>query len=104
MNFLNKVNCAMATYVFGYDNQKNIAIEELSELIKEITKDKRGQCDREHLLEELCDVEIMIQQLKYMYMIQDDEHDEMLQKKLNRLDILMQEKEALDFLERVKYE
>lgn len=51
----------------GYVLQKIVAIEELSELQKEITKDLRGNANDEHIAEEMADVEIMLEQLKIMY-------------------------------------
>lgn len=91
----------LAMYTFGFDNQKNVAIEEMSELIKEICKDKRGLTDREHLLEELVDVEIMIEQLKKIYMFSDDEVREMTSQKIKRLDSYIKEFEALEELDNV---
>ena len=55
----------------GPDHQKSVAIEELSELIKEICKDIRGMLDIEHLSEEIADVEIMIEQLKIIYSVRN---------------------------------
>lgn len=51
----------------GYVLQKIVAIEELSELQKEITKDLRGNANDEHIAEGMADVEIMLEQLKIMY-------------------------------------
>lgn len=47
--------------------QKIVAIEELSELQKKLTKDLRGNANDEHIAEEMADVEIMLEQLKIMY-------------------------------------
>jgi hypothetical protein len=51
---------------FGSDKQKIVAIEELAELQKELTKDLRGKVNRE-IIEEITDVEIMLAQLKIIY-------------------------------------
>ena len=48
---------------YGVTAQKNIAIEELSELIKEICKHYRGESNINHIAEEIADVQIMINQL-----------------------------------------
>lgn len=56
---------AIATY--GPELQKTVAIEEMSELTKEIVKDLRGNLSTLHMAEEIADVEIMIEQLKIMY-------------------------------------
>jgi NTP pyrophosphatase (non-canonical NTP hydrolase) len=52
---------------FGKDNQCIVAIEELSELQKEICKYLRGLGNIENLAEEIADVEIMLEQLKIIY-------------------------------------
>lgn len=57
----------LAISKYGQDVQKNVAIEEMSELTKEICKDKRGNLNKLHMAEEIADVEIMISQLKLMY-------------------------------------
>lgn len=55
----------------GYLLQKIVAIEEMSELAKEITKDLRGIGDIRNLAEEIADVEIVIEELKMVYDIED---------------------------------
>jgi Flp pilus assembly CpaF family ATPase len=52
---------------FGTKNQCIVAIEELSELQKEICKYLRGLGNLENLAEEIADVEIMLEQLKIIY-------------------------------------
>ena len=52
---------------YGVQNQVIVAIEELSELQKELTKYLRGQADERHINEEMADVEIMLEQLKLMF-------------------------------------
>ncbi len=56
-----------AILVFGAVNQQVVALEELSELQKEITKLMRGQGGYMNLAEEIADVEIVIEQLKILY-------------------------------------
>ena len=74
---------AISTY--GEKAQKLVAIEEMSELTKEICKDFRGQLNREHLIEEVADVTIMIYQLLMMYEIGDEEIQQMCERKMERL-------------------
>ena len=74
---------AISTY--GEKAQKLMAIEEMSELTKEICKDFRGKLDREHLIEEIADVTITIYQLLMMYEIGDDEIQQMCERKMERL-------------------
>ena len=52
---------------YGEQMQVIVAIEELSELQKELTKFLRGQADERHINEEMADVEIMLEQLKLMF-------------------------------------
>ena len=56
-----------AIEVYGKDMQLNVAIEELSELIKEICKNKRGSDNREAIIEEMADCYIMLKQLEIIF-------------------------------------
>ena len=56
---------------FGCKMQATVAIEEMSEVIKEITKALRGELNREHLAEEIADATIMLEQLRQMFNIND---------------------------------
>ena len=79
-----------AIKTYGKKAQKLMAIEEMSELTKEICKDFRGKLDREHLIEEIADVTITIDQMMLMYKISYFEIEQMRIKKMERL------KERLD--------
>ena len=70
---------------YGEHAQKLMAIEEMSELTKEICKDFRGLLDREHLIEEMADVLIMLDQMLLMYKVSGEEVRLMLIKKVERL-------------------
>lgn len=70
---------------YGVRAQKLMAIEEMSELTKEICKDFRGKLNREHLIEEIVDVIITIDQLMMMYEISEEEIVSMCIRKMNRL-------------------
>ena len=74
-----------AIELYGEKAQKLMAIEEMSELTKEICKDFRGKLDREHLIEEIIDVIITIDQLMMMYEISGDEIEQMRERKIERL-------------------
>lgn len=52
---------------YGEQMQVIVAIEELSELQKELTKFLRGQPNERSINEEMADVEIMLEQLKLMF-------------------------------------
>lgn len=74
----------------GMRFQSTIAQEECAELIQAISKCLRSkdfpvEYERENLIEEMADVMICLQQLQYMYYIDDEELYAMKQKKENRL-------------------
>ena len=75
----------------GKAMQTVVAIEEMSELQKELTKFIRGKGNRENLIEEVADVLVMITQIKIMYHILDDDVEKVMHFKLNRLKERMQD-------------
>ena len=75
-----------AIEVYGADLQKQVAIEEMAELTKEICKDFRGKDNREQIIEEIADVDIMLQQLMIMYDITTEEMLNAVGIKIARLD------------------
>ena len=74
-----------AISAYGEKAQKLMAIEEMSELTKEICKDFRGKLNREHLVEEIADVLIMLDQMLLLYKISGEEVGLMHIKKVERL-------------------
>jgi hypothetical protein len=70
---LDKETLQKAVNKWGVNIQQDMIIEEMSELIKEICKSKRGKENRIEIVEELTDVLIMLEQLKFMYNISDEE-------------------------------
>lgn len=66
------------------DVNKTIAVEELSELQKEICKDLRGFDRREEIKEEMADVYICLQLLKEIYNFSDEELEKMYKRKMKR--------------------
>lgn len=62
-----------AVEYYGVKNQLIVAIEELSELQKELCKCLRNQQSREHIVEELADVMIVIEQLREIFNIPEGE-------------------------------
>lgn len=70
---------------YGLTMQMTVALEEMAELQKEITKLMRGQGSKEHLIEEIADVRIMLLQITYFLNISNDDIIDMIQFKLNRL-------------------
>lgn len=57
----------LAIAKWGEKAQTVKAVEELSELTKELCKVFCNQADTDHIAEEIADVEIMIEQLKRIY-------------------------------------
>ena len=70
---------------YGSDMQLNVAIEELSELIKEICKAKRGTDNRPAIIEEMADCFVMLDQLSLIFQINRMEIDSVIDSKIQRL-------------------
>lgn len=56
---------------WGIDLQSCMAIEEMSELTKEICKIRRGKNDPDALADEIADVTIMLEQLRIMFCLNE---------------------------------
>ena len=74
-----------AIKTFGPQLQTVVAIEEMSELQKELTKFLRGNGKKKNLTEEVADALIMITQIQIIYGIGDEDVREVMDYKLNRL-------------------
>lgn len=75
---------------YGIRSQSIVAIEEMSELQKELTKLLRGECENpvDHISEEMADVYIMLEQLEILLnnrAIIDDWKDKKLRRLCDRL-------------------
>lgn len=68
----------------GSNEQTVVAVEELSELQKELCKYLRGQCDADHVKEEIADVQLMIWQLQKIFGMSDYELSVRVQTKVDR--------------------
>lgn len=79
---------------YGKDMQLNVAVEELSELIKEICKNKRGRDNRDNIIEEMADCYIMLEQLAIIYGIRLNEIVAMMYSKMQRLENNLAESEG----------
>lgn len=75
---------AQALDSFGTSAQLVVAIEELSEIQKEIGKALRGQVNLPHLAEEIADATIMLEQIRLIFDINDEVCD-MMDAKVERL-------------------
>ena len=70
----------------GHKHQTIVAIEELSELQKELCKALRGRDNHKEILEETADVTICLIQIQEMYNIREDELQKEINEKLRRLE------------------
>lgn len=59
--------CRAALETFGKSSQMQVAIEEMSELTKELCKNGRGQENATHIAEEIADVQIMLWQMVMLF-------------------------------------
>lgn len=59
--------CQRAVEAFGKEHQLIICMEEMAELTKELTKHLRGRDNLPQIAEEMADVEIMLEQLKFLF-------------------------------------
>ena len=75
---------AIATY--GVDMQLTVAVEEFSELIKEICKSMRGNDNRENITEEMADCYIMLKQLEIIFDIDTGDIRHIINNKIDRLE------------------
>lgn len=75
---------ANALSIYGMEVQLVVALEELSECQKEICKALRGETNREHLIEEVADATIMLEQIRLMFGI-NGEVCEAMDAKVERL-------------------
>lgn len=85
MNKYEKLYCK-AMVKFGAANQLVIAVEELSELQKEVTKFIRKNGNKANLTEEIADVEIMLEQIKMICSVNQKEVEEYKDMKIKRLE------------------
>lgn len=75
-----------AIETYGKDMQLTVAVEEFSELIKEICKHKRGNDNRDAIIEEIVDCLIMMEQLKIIFDIKESETNAVFYEKFARLE------------------
>lgn len=85
-----------AIEAYGKDMQLTVAIEEFSELIKELCKYKRGNDNRDNIIEELADCHIMMEQIEIIFKIGGVEIHKKVNEKLDRLEKRLAEKNGTD--------
>ena len=82
-------NCHTIANYYGKDSQVLIAIEEMSELTKDLCKYFRRYNRRNEIIEEIADAEIMIEQLKCLFDVHtevDNEIDYKLERQIRRME------------------
>ena len=84
LNELQKSVIENALDKWGSMSELVVTIEELSELQKEVTKQIRNEGKMENLVEEMADVYIVMEYLKMIFTITDDDINREVEKKLNR--------------------
>lgn len=78
-------NLVFMQLIEKYDEKQVIvAIEELSELQKELCKALRGKVDLDHITEEFADVWIMLQQMKLYFRIDSKKIEDIVNAKIER--------------------
>ena len=81
---------------WGKEAQTVVAMEECAELIKECSKMLRGQGNIDHLIEEIADVLICLDELEVMYNIDNRDVLTEIVYKLERLEKRLEEMENHD--------
>ena len=85
MEKVSKELCQKAIDAWGTDAQLLMVLEEMSELQKEILKNiNRGKDNLPEIIDEIADVEIMLEQAKYIYNIEKEVAD-MIPEKLKKV-------------------
>lgn len=73
--------CTDVLTFYGYDMERMVAIEEMSELTKELSKQKRGEGNRDYLIEEIADVYLCLEKIEQMNNITQEELSEWISRK-----------------------
>ena len=84
-----RVVLRQAIETYGAESQLDIAIEEFSELIKEICKHKRHVDNTEAIIEEMADCYIMLEQMKTIFGLGSTVIRDVADKKIKRLRSLL---------------
>lgn len=71
-------------FFFGPASQKDKAVEELSELIQAITRNRNGLATDDEVREEITDAGIMLDHLRMIYNLQSDQERQIRDQKLRR--------------------
>ena len=99
---MNKQSIIEIAEFYGYDAQSRQLIEEMAELTQAINKAWRKRYDDfeertktfENIREEICDVEIMLSQIKHLLSCNDEVEQEKERKILRQLERMKEEVEG----------
>jgi NTP pyrophosphatase (non-canonical NTP hydrolase) len=79
--------CIFMIEIHGSNKQLLIAVEELGELQKELLKKvNRGASNRQQIVEEFADVQIMLTQIKIIFGITDNELETAISNKIEKIE------------------
>lgn len=82
----NQINIMLdALDCYGHVPQIDIALDKMSELTKELLKNRRGKENRSLIADEMADVYIMLEQLKFIFGVDETELKINAEFKLQRL-------------------
>ncbi|NCC70998.1 hypothetical protein EOM09_05430 [bacterium] len=73
-----------AVDTWGEDAQIMAAIQEMAELIKELTDIRRNRTDENKLASEIADVQIMLEQLKYIFSKKYENFEKIIEEEKNK--------------------
>ena len=86
----------MATEKWGKNAQILMALEEMAELSKELLKNmNRNSVNKNNITEEMADVYILLEQLKTIYGILEDDINNIVEEKINKLEIKLKNNENI---------
>ena len=86
----------MAIEKWGKNAQILMALEEMAELSKELLKNiNRNSDNKSNITEEMADVYIMLEQLKTIYKISEDDINNIFKEKINKLEKRLKNKENI---------
>lgn len=74
-----------AIAIYGTENQLLQFCEECAEVIAAVNHYRRGKCSKEHLINELGDLDLMIRQARKIFKISPNDYLQAKSRSLNRL-------------------
>ena len=81
---------------YGAEHQIMMLFEEMAELQKELCKNLRGRDNIDHIIEEMVDVQIMLDQMMLIFDVDKEKYIDVYDYKLSRLQKRLEKKKALE--------